>query len=55
LVLAASEDELGAAWPIGLLVKAVHLSARRLEGDAVHVHQNATHLKPAQMATLFGA
>jgi len=35
LVLAASEDELAAAWPIGLLSKALHASGRRTEGNAV--------------------
>ena len=36
LVLAASEDELAAAWPIGMLSKALHASGRPTEGDAVH-------------------
>src|SRR5215831_14462504 len=36
LVLAASEDEFAAAWPIGLLSKALHASGRSTEGDAVH-------------------
>ena len=36
LVLAASEDDLAAAWPIGLLSKALHLSGRHTEGNAVH-------------------
>jgi hypothetical protein len=36
LVLAASEDEIAAGWPIGLLSKALHLSGRRTEGNAVH-------------------
>jgi hypothetical protein len=36
LVLAASEDELAAAWPIGLLSKALHASGRSTEGQAVH-------------------
>jgi len=37
LVLAASEDELTASWPIGLLSKALHVSGRHTEGDAVHM------------------
>jgi hypothetical protein len=37
LVLAASEDELATAWPIGLLSKALHASGRSTEGDAVHM------------------
>jgi hypothetical protein len=37
LVLAASEDELAASWPIGLLSKALHVSGRHTEGDAVHM------------------
>ena len=36
LVLAASEDEFAAAWPIGLLSKALHASGRPTEGNAVH-------------------
>jgi hypothetical protein len=36
LVLAASQDELAAAWPIGLLSKALHASGRSTEGQAVH-------------------
>jgi hypothetical protein len=36
LVLAACEDELAAAWPIGLLSKALHISGRPIEGQAVH-------------------
>lgn len=37
LVLAASEDELAAAWPIGLLSKALRVSGRPTEADAVHL------------------
>jgi hypothetical protein len=33
--LAASED-LAASWPIGLLSRALHLSGRPIEGQAVH-------------------
>jgi hypothetical protein len=36
LVLAAAEDDLAAAWPIGMLSKALHASGRYTEGDAVH-------------------
>jgi hypothetical protein len=36
LVLAASEDEYAATWPIGLLIKALHASGRRREGEAVY-------------------
>ena len=36
LVLAASEDEFAATWPIGLLIKALHASGRRREGEAVY-------------------
>src|SRR5215471_2020688 len=36
LVLAASEDDLAAAWPIGMLSKALRTSGRSTEGDAVH-------------------
>lgn len=36
LVLAASEDDLAAAWPIGMLSKALRASGRSTEGDAVH-------------------
>ena len=36
LVLAASDDELAAAWPIGLLSKALRVSGRPAEADAVH-------------------
>ena len=36
LVLAASEDEIAAAWPIGLLSKALRVSGRPTEADAVH-------------------
>jgi hypothetical protein len=36
LVLAASEDEIAAAWPIGILSKALRASGRSTEGDAVH-------------------
>jgi len=31
------EDELAAAWPIGLLSKPLHASGRSTEGDAVHM------------------
>jgi hypothetical protein len=36
LVLAASQDEYAAAWPIGQLAKALHASGRRREGELVH-------------------
>jgi hypothetical protein len=36
LVLAASEDEQAAAWPIGALSKALHLHGRHHEGQAVY-------------------
>jgi hypothetical protein len=36
LVLAASEDELAAAWPIGMLSIALRASGRSTEGGAVH-------------------
>jgi len=36
LVLAASEDDLTAAWPIGMLSRALRASGRSIEGDAVH-------------------
>jgi hypothetical protein len=36
LVLAASQDEYAATWPIGQLAKALHASGRRREGEVVH-------------------
>ena len=36
LVLAASEDDLAAAWPIGMLSNALRTTGRSTEGDAVH-------------------
>ena len=36
LVLAASEDDVSAAWPIGTLSRALRASGRSIEGDAVH-------------------
>jgi hypothetical protein len=36
LVLAASEIEYAAIWSIGILAKALHLSGRKAEGEAVH-------------------
>ena len=37
LVLAASEDEFAAAWPIGALAKAFHVAGHPVEGEAVHM------------------
>lgn len=36
LVLAASENDLTAAWPIGTLSRALRASGRSIEADAVH-------------------
>jgi hypothetical protein len=36
LVLAASQDEYAAKWPIGQLAKALHASGRCKEAEVVH-------------------